>query len=233
METSACLPRCLSSGLHPLQAIACKLSFPFLWHSQLLVEQPGGQFQRCVIMGMTPHWNLPMVALYKALDQVVCHCLQPNHLLSDGTMPVLADCMHVFCIYEERLSVEVLADLTFRDNKPLTLCRADYILTTHIPAWHFACQEQRHHLHRAQWRSQQVGCWMVTFCAITAWMCVCVTIKRKCLTNGKHDKWRQRYFKSLCVCMRMCVFVCVCVGGASTHARKQTKVLLSINWYVM
>ena len=90
------------------------------------------------------------VPLYKALDQAVCHCLQPNHLLSDGTMPVLADCMHVFCIYEERLSVEVLADLTFRDNKPLTLCRADYNLTTHIPAWHFACQEQRHHLHRAQ-----------------------------------------------------------------------------------
>ena len=39
-------------------------------------------------------------------------------------------------------------------------------------------------------------------------LCVRVTIKRKCQTNGKHSKWHKRY---LCVYVCECVCVCVCV----------------------
>ena len=94
---------------------------------------------------------------------------------------------------------------TFWDDRPLTLSRADYNLTTHTPAWHFACQELCHHLRRAQWRSKQVGCWMVTF---LCYNCMNVFV---CHNKKKvPDKWQARQVTQEILQVIVCVCVCVC-----------------------
>ena len=117
------LLRCLGSVYNPCS----DHSFPFLWHShaQWQVEQPGLQLQPWVMVGMDSSSG-PHCVLYAL--QLITVSAQTFSEMFGTTKTVLAVC-NAFLLHPQRAFVSdgtQLVDLTFRDDMPLTLTRADY-----------------------------------------------------------------------------------------------------------
>ena len=123
METFACQVASVSGQcLQPLQR--SQLSFLWHLHAQWQVEQPDWQLQPWVIVGMDSSSGPPWCPIRPPVYYCFCSTIFWHVWYNEDS----ACSLYAFLLHPQRAFVSdgtQLVDLTFRDNMPLTLTRAD------------------------------------------------------------------------------------------------------------